>query len=60
MRGAFIIVILIALLVAVFLVGKNLTTDNVDGVDKMETIQKAKETADVVDNALEKIKKAVE
>ena len=60
MRGVFIIVTLIAMLIAVFLVAKNLKTNNVDGVDKMETIQKAKDTADIVDNAVKKMKKTIE
>jgi len=60
MRGAFIIVILIAMLIGVYLVTKNLKTDNVAGVDKMETIQKAKDTADIVDNTVQKMKKAME
>ena len=60
MRGAFIVVILIAMLIAVWLVAKNLTTDTVDGVDKIETIQKAKDTADIVDNAVKNMKKAME
>jgi len=60
MRGAFIIVILIAMLIGVYLVAKNLKTDNVAGVDKTETIQKAKDTADIVDNAVNKMKKAME
>ena len=60
MRGAFIVVILIAMLIAVWLVAKNLTTDTVDGVGKMETIQKAKDTEAIVDNALKNMKKAME
>ena len=60
MRGAFIVVILIAMLIAVLLVAKNLMTDNVDGVGKMETIQKAKDTEDIVDNTLKNMKKAME
>jgi uncharacterized membrane protein len=51
MRGAFIIVILIAMLIAVYLVANNLQTDTVEGVDRVESIQKAKETADIVDDA---------
>ena len=60
MRGVFIIVVLIAMLIGVFLVTKNMRTENVDGVTKMETIQKAKDTADIVDNAVKKMKKAIE
>jgi hypothetical protein len=60
MRGVFIIVTLIALLVAVYLVAKNLKTDNVDGANKMESIQKAEDTAELVDQTVKKMKKAME
>ena len=54
MRGAFIIVILIAMLIAAYLVINNLQTDTVKDTGKVESIQKAKETADIVDKALKK------
>ncbi len=60
MRGVFIIVTLIALLLAVYLVAKNLKTDNVDGANKMESIQKAEDTAELVDQTMKKMKKAME
>ena len=60
MRNVFILVILTAMLIGVFLVAKNMRTKNVDGVTKMETIQKAKDTTDIVDNAVKKMKKAIE
>jgi len=60
MRNVFILVILIAMLIGVFLVAKNMKTKNVDGVTKMKTMQKAKDTADIVDNAVKKMKKAIE
>lgn len=60
MRNVFILVILTAMLIGVFLVAKNMKTKNVDGVTKMETMQKAKDTADIVDNAVKKMKKAIE
>jgi len=60
MRGAFIIVILIAMLIAVYLVANNLQTDTVEGVDRVESIQKAKEAADIVDNAMKKRQTAME
>jgi len=60
MRGAFIIVILIAMLIAVYLVANNLQTDTVEGVDRVESIQKAKETADMVDDAMKKRQTAME
>jgi hypothetical protein len=60
MKGALIIVMLIAMLITGFLVVKNMTTENIDGVDKMETIQKAKDTVTVADDALKKMQKAME
>lgn len=60
MRNAFILVLLTATLIGVFLVAKNMRTKNVDGVTKMETVQKAKDTTDIVDNAVKKMKKAIE
>lgn len=60
MRNVFILVITTAMLIGVYLVAKNIKTKNVDGVTKMETIQKAKDTADIVDNAVNKMKKAIE
>ena len=60
MRGVSIIAILMAMLIAVFLVAKNLKTENVDGAEKMETIQKAKDTADIIDQAAKKSKQAME
>ncbi len=60
MRNVFILVMLTAMLIGVFLVAKNMRTKNVDGVTKMETIQKAKDTTDIVENAVKKMKKAIE
>lgn len=60
MRGVFIVATLMAMLIAVFLVAKNLKTENVDGAEKMETIQKAKDAADIVDHAAKRTKKAME
>jgi hypothetical protein len=60
MKGTLIIVMLIAMLITGYLVIKNMTTENVDGVDKMETLQKAKDTVTVADDALKKMKKAME
>ncbi|MDY6832168.1 MAG: hypothetical protein SWC96_10080 [Thermodesulfobacteriota bacterium] len=45
MRGALFIVMLIALLVVGVLVVKNMSTETTEGVEKMETIQKARDTA---------------
>lgn len=60
MRGAFIIVILIAMLIGVYIVVNNLQTDTVEGAGKVESIQKAKETADLVDSAMKKRQTAME
>ena len=50
MRGAFLIVTLIALLIVGLLVVKNMTTDVDEGVQKMDTVQKAKETVREIDD----------
>jgi len=60
MRGTFIIVVLIAMLITAYLVINNLQTDTVEGVGKVESIQKAKETADIVDDAVKERKAAME
>lgn len=52
MRGAFVIVMLIAMLIAVYLVANNMQNDTVEGAGKMESIQKAKDTAGIVDKAV--------
>lgn len=45
MRGAFLVLTLIALLIVGLLVVKNMTSEVDDGTQRMESIQKAKETA---------------
>ena len=60
MRGAFIIVLLIAMLIGVYSVVNNLQSDTVEGTGKVESIQKAKETADMVDSAVKKRQTALE
>ena len=60
MRGAFIIVMLIAMLIAVYLVANNMQTDTVEGAGKVESIQKAKDTAGIVDKAVKKRQTAME
>ena len=50
MRGAFLIVTLIALLIVGLLVVKNMTTDVDEGAQKMDTVQKAKKTVREVDD----------
>ena len=47
MKGAFIIIMLIALLIVGGLVIKNMNSE-VDGVQKMKTVQKAKDTVEQV------------
>ncbi|MFO8047796.1 MAG: hypothetical protein R6U29_02085 [Desulfosudaceae bacterium] len=54
MRGALLIVTLIALLVVGLLVIKNMTTET-EGVQKMETVQKAKDTAREAEDNAQKI-----
>ena len=49
MRGAFLILTLIALLIVGLLVVKNMTTEVDDGAQRVETIQKAKDTAQEVE-----------
>lgn len=60
MRNVFIIVVLISMLIATYLVAKNMKTGTVDDVDKVESIQKAKDTAAVVDDAVKKMKNSIE
>jgi hypothetical protein len=55
MKGAFIIIMLIALLIVGGLVMKNMTSE-VDGVQKMETIQKAKDTVNQVNKTTDALK----
>ncbi len=55
MKGAFLIIMLIALLIVGGLVMKNMTSD-VDGVKKMETVQKAKDTVEQVNKTTDAIK----
>ncbi len=58
MRGAFLIVMAIALLIVGILVVKNLQTDAVDGVRKKEAVERAEEAAEALDDAMKKIKKS--
>jgi hypothetical protein len=55
MKGAFIIIMLIALLIVGGLVMKNMISE-VDGVQKMETVQKAKDTVNQVNKATDALK----
>ena len=60
MRSVFITVILIAMLITAYLVINNLQSDTVEGTGKVESIQKAKETVDIVDKAIKKRQTAME
>ena len=55
MKGAFIIIMLIALLIVGGLIMKNMTSE-VDGVQKMETVQKAKDTVNQVNKITDALK----
>ena len=55
MKGAFLIVMLIALLIVGGLVMKNMNSE-VDGVQKMETVQKAKDTVKQVNKATDALR----
>ena len=55
MKGAFLIVMLLALLIVGGLVMKNMNSE-VDGVQKMETVQKAKDTVEKVNQATDALK----
>ena len=61
MRGMLFIVILIALLIVSFLVMKNISpTSKENGTDKIEMIERAKDTAAKAEEAAQKIKKKAE
>lgn len=59
MRGALLVVMLIALLIVGMLVIKNMTTET-EGVQRMETVQKAKDTAEETEKQAEEIQDRVE
>ena len=56
MRGAFFVVILIAMLIAGILTIKNMKSETSEGVNKTEAIQKAKDTAKIAEDATAKIR----
>lgn len=56
MRGAFLVVILITLLIVGLLVAKNMTSEVNDETQKIESIQKAKETAREVEDKTRELK----
>ncbi len=59
MKGAFLIIMLIALLIVGGLVMKNMTSE-VDGVKKMETVQKAKDTVEQVNKTTDALKEKLD
>jgi len=56
MRGAFIIITLIAMLIVGILVIKDMQTESVDGLNKKEVIEKAEKTAKEVEKSMDRIK----
>ena len=56
MRGAFIIIILIAMLIVGILVIKDMKTESVDGLNKKEVIEKAEKTAKEAEKAMDRVK----
>ncbi len=59
MRGALLVVMLIALLIVGMLVVKNMTTET-EGVQKSKTVQKAKDTAEDTEKRTNEIQDRVE
>lgn len=56
MRGAFFVVVLIAMLIVGILVVKDMKTETVDGVERDKTVEKAQETARHAEEAMDRIK----
>jgi len=59
MRGAFFIVILIAMLIVGILTIKNMKTETVDGVERSKATEKAEEAAKQAEEAMDRIKETV-
>jgi hypothetical protein len=55
MRGALIIVVLIAMLIVGILVVKDMKTETVDGVTKQEAIKKAEKSVKIAEDAINRI-----
>ncbi len=55
MRGALIIVVLIAMLIVGILVVKDMNTETVDGVTKQEAIEKAEKSVKTAEDAISRI-----
>ncbi|MBC2714003.1 MAG: hypothetical protein HF978_01730 [Desulfobacteraceae bacterium] len=56
MRGAFFVVILIAMLIVSMLVIKNMKTETVDGVDREKAVERAEDAAKQAEEAMDRIK----
>lgn len=60
MKGAFFIVILLAMLIVGALVAKNMQTGTEPGTDKMDAIRKAEDAAERAEKTINKTSKSVE
>lgn len=56
MRGAFIIITLIAMLIVGILVIKEMQTESADGLNKKEVIEKAEKTVKEAEKSMDKVK----
>ncbi|MFO7558125.1 MAG: hypothetical protein R6X10_04795 [Desulfobacterales bacterium] len=56
MRGAFIIITLIALLIVGILVIQEMQTESADGLNKKEVIEKAEKTVQEAEKSMDKVK----
>jgi len=59
MRGAFFVVILVAMLIVGILVVKDMKTETVDGVERSKATEKAEDAARQAEEAMDRIKKTV-
>ncbi|MBA4368457.1 MAG: hypothetical protein C0403_12570 [Desulfobacterium sp.] len=55
MRGALLIIVLIAMLIVGILVVKDMKTESVDGVTKQEAIEKAEKSVKTAEDAINRI-----
>ena len=58
MKGAFFIVVLIALVIVGLLVMKDMDTETADGVKRREAVEKAEDAAAEAEKAMERVKDA--
>lgn len=58
MRGAFIFVIVIALLIVGILVVKDMDSETADGVKRREAVEKAEDAAREVDKAMDRMRES--